>query len=278
MKISGKNTRFFVRGLTLLCLLCIGVVSFGMPVQSLRAATNEPADIEVYLWPDDTTVDSGDLVRVEVQVKNEGKGDATGVQVRLPKHNRQYIYTDTRFEDTSEDDVTLSFGDIPAGDEAIENVYLRVQYDPPFRMLYLYATYSWNDAEGGEDDVRSPRVAITVVDIEDDLSNYEGSQVSTGQPRSHTPPQIGKIVLETFGNDGYELSWEATAPNGIDYYIVDYQELSKPTWNNFRDQLKEARAVFAPAGGKHYVFRVRAVDWAGNESAWKKSPRTTSLP
>lgn len=272
--------RLIRRILVLVLVLSTGLIVLARPAQEVRAQSNE-ADISVYLWPDDKLVETGELVFVEVQVKNDGDADAHDVFVRLPKHDRQYIYTDTKFDDTSDEDVTLNIGTVPAnGGERFYNVYLRVRNDPPMGMFYLYATYEWDDSSGGERDVRSERIKMTIADVDyvvpddDDI----GEVVSFGQPASGPdmqPPRISDIRIAPFGRDGFELLWEGSDNSGVEHYDVEYKIVPGGGWTRWKEDMTDTRAVLAPTEGKDFTFRIRATDWAGNESRWVESPVDT---
>ena len=164
----------------MLLVVLVALAGVMRPAHTQAATAGQDEDVQVYLWPDSRYVEIGELVRVEVQVKNERDSTVTNVEVRLPKNTRQYVYTDTRFDTITDTDVGLTFAEIPANQEEIRHVYLRVQHNPPFETFYLHATYSWENEQGRTREISSRRVPVTVKEfvvpadiVEDDGVDYE---------------------------------------------------------------------------------------------------------
>ncbi|NJP07982.1 MAG: hypothetical protein HC837_21355 [Chloroflexaceae bacterium] len=261
-------------------LLAVLVLVLLLPAPMVLAQTaSERANIKVFLWPDKTALNRGELTRIEIQVRNDGRGTASDIRVVLPRNDRQFVYTNTTFDDVTDQEAILLFDPIEANRETLQDVFLRVQNNPLSGQFFLYATYSWNDDRGGRTDQRTERLALTVNGFDD--TSTGGS--NTEPCRDTQPPVIDNISLAPFGRDGYEVTWTAhdepaDCASGIDFYDVDFKRIpSNDAWRPLRRNIKEPtrRAVLAPTEGNHFTFRVRATDWAGLTSDWFESPIDT---
>lgn len=240
----------------------------------VAAQSSNEADVQVFLWPDEDEVATGELLCADVQVRNDGEATATNVLVTLPKNDRHYIYTTTNFsrafDETTDTDVTIKFERIVGnGGEEVGVVCMRVQRNPPASVFFLSATYGWNDPSGGETDQHSQRAGIFIEDSGDRRPRSSRSGPDTA------PPEIHDIAIARFGIDGYEITWSATDTSGIAYYDVDYKIIPRGGWTPFRREIREPRAVLAPASGNHFTFRIRAFDIYLNESHWIEVPIDT---
>jgi hypothetical protein len=283
------------RLLVLLLVVLVGLAGIMQPAHTQAATAGQDEDVQVYLWPDSRYVETGELVRVEVQVKNESDSAVTNVKVHLPKNTRQYVYTDTSFDTITDTDVGLTFASLPANQEEIRHVYLRVQHNPPFETFYLYASYSWEHEQGRTREIASRRVPVTVKEfvvpadvVEDDGVGYEEVYMNgdgvvfvnddpEGRGLDNRDPRVHSIKVATYGMDGYEVTWDASDASGIKSYDVQARRLPDGGWRLWKENIEKTQAVLAPTEGKEYLFRIRAVDWAGNTSRWYVSPSTRTL-
>lgn len=88
-------------------------------------------------------------------------------------------------------------------------------------------------------------------------------------PRTDTTPPNGTITAITRKDNGYQITWGGTDDmSGIATYDVQVRQLPKGGWTDWKVGVTEVGAWFGPDEGKHFGFRVRARDWAGNLEAW----------
>lgn len=89
-------------------------------------------------------------------------------------------------------------------------------------------------------------------------------------PDNNAPQaRILRIVRE---RNGYRLEWGGIDDlSGIARYDVQVRQLPSGSWRRWVNDLEVTSAWFGPAEGKHFAFRVRARDWAGNEQSWEQA-------
>lgn len=69
--------------------------------------------------------------------------------------------------------------------------------------------------------------------------------------------------------NGYQVSWGGSDNlSGIATYDVQVRLLPKGGWTDWKLGVSETGAWWGPDEGKHFAFRVRARDWAGNVEPW----------
>jgi hypothetical protein len=90
-------------------------------------------------------------------------------------------------------------------------------------------------------------------------------------PADDTAPPEAQIVSIEADETGYSVSWNGTDDrSGISSYDVQVRQLPDGGWRSWRNGIARTRAWFGPAEGKHFAFRVRARDQAGNEQPWSE--------
>jgi hypothetical protein len=77
------------------------------------------------------------------------------------------------------------------------------------------------------------------------------------------------MVAITYQNRGWRVRWEATDDvSGVASYDVQVRQLPDGGWRDWIREESATDAWFGPDEGKHFAFRVRARDQAGNSEAW----------
>lgn len=76
-------------------------------------------------------------------------------------------------------------------------------------------------------------------------------------------------VLNTDSDPYLDLTWQSTDQgSGIDYYILEYRLEKETEWQSILENTTSTELLWPVVVGNSYLFRVMAVDKAGNESVW----------
>lgn len=82
------------------------------------------------------------------------------------------------------------------------------------------------------------------------------------------PPTARVTDIQRKGN-GYQITWGGTDDlSGIASYDVQVRMLPRGGWTDWKREVEATTAWFGPDEGKHFAFRVRARDRAGNLQPW----------
>lgn len=85
------------------------------------------------------------------------------------------------------------------------------------------------------------------------------------------PPDATITNIIRQGN-GYLVQWGGEDDvSGIAAYDVQFRQLPKGGWRDWKRQTSETEAWFGPDEGKHFAFRVRGRDELGNEEPWPEA-------
>ncbi len=83
-----------------------------------------------------------------------------------------------------------------------------------------------------------------------------------------SPPQSQISRIARRGN-GYVVEWSGEDDtSGIVGYDLQVRQLPRGNWRTWGNNQAGTSAWWGPDEGKHFAFRVRARDFAGNEEAW----------
>jgi hypothetical protein len=86
-----------------------------------------------------------------------------------------------------------------------------------------------------------------------------------------TPPQ-SQIVRIVHERNGYTVEWSGEDDlSGIAGYDLQVRQLPRGGWRNWVQDKARTSAWFGPHEGRHFAFRVRARDAAGNQEVWRES-------
>jgi hypothetical protein len=82
-------------------------------------------------------------------------------------------------------------------------------------------------------------------------------------------PPVSSIVAISRQDNGYMIEWEGEDDSGIDSYDIQVRQMPSGRWRNWQRGHPGTSAWFGPdEGRRHFAFRVRARDNAGNEEEW----------
>lgn len=96
-------------------------------------------------------------------------------------------------------------------------------------------------------------------------------------PRTDSEPPDARVSAITRQNNGYLIEWSGTdAMSGIASYDVQVRQLPNGIWRDWQTAVTETSAWFGPDEGRHFAFRVRARDQAGNEQQWPPDAQMTT--
>lgn len=119
----------------------------------------------------------------------------------------------------------------------------------------------------GGDSNAQPKVELD--DLAGDSDLAVRADAMAWVPRTDTTPPNGTVAAIARQSNGYQISWGGTDDlSGIATYDVQVRLLPKGGWTDWKLGATETSAWFGPDEGKHFAFRVRARDWAGNEEPW----------
>jgi hypothetical protein len=132
---------------------------------------------------------------------------------------------------------------------------------------------------GGESNGQ-PRVELSDLTADDGRAvRYDALAWAPRQDSAAPDAQVTAIQRK---DNGYLVSWGgADGMSGIATYDVQVRLLPKGGWTDWRLGTSETSAWFGPDEGKHFAFRVRGTDWAGNQEPWPEGAdmdTTTATP
>ncbi|NTU78977.1 MAG: hypothetical protein HGA45_06175 [Chloroflexales bacterium] len=119
----------------------------------------------------------------------------------------------------------------------------------------------------GGDDNAQPRVELG------DLAADEGRAVRfdaiAWAPRVDTAAPDARVVEIRRKDNGYQITWAGgDNMSGVATYDVQVRLLPKGGWTDWKLGVSDTGAWWGPDEGKHFAFRVRGADWAGNREPW----------
>lgn len=112
-----------------------------------------------------------------------------------------------------------------------------------------------------------PRVELS--DLTGDDNKAVRYDALAWAPRQDSVAPDARVTAIQRKDNGYLITWGGTDDmSGIATYDVQVRQLPKGGWTDWRRGTSETSAWFGPDEGKHFAFRVRGTDWAGNQEPW----------
>jgi hypothetical protein len=122
----------------------------------------------------------------------------------------------------------------------------------------------------GGNPANPPRVLL------DDLAGDDGRAVRYDAmawlPRSDTSPPVARVSAIQREGNGYRISWSGNDDLGaIVSYDIQVRQLPRGGWNDWQRATSATTAWFGPDEGRHFAFRARGRDSAGNLQPWPEN-------
>lgn len=112
-----------------------------------------------------------------------------------------------------------------------------------------------------------PRVELD--DLTADSGRAVRYDVVAWVPRADTAAPSSSVTTIVRQENGYQITWGGDDDlSGISAYDVQVRRLPNGGWIDWKTNMAETSAWWGPDEGKHFAFRVRARDWAGNQEEW----------
>jgi hypothetical protein len=91
-------------------------------------------------------------------------------------------------------------------------------------------------------------------------------------PRQDNAPPDATITAIVREGNGYRIRWGGEDDlSGIATYDVQVRQLPRGGWSDWKIGVSETEAWWGPDEGRHFAFRVRGRDWAGNQEPWPEA-------
>ncbi len=88
-------------------------------------------------------------------------------------------------------------------------------------------------------------------------------------PRTDTTAPDARVVAIQRKANGYQITWGGSDDlSGLATYDVQVRVLPKGGWSDWKLGISDTGAWWGPDEGKHFAFRVRGKDAAGNQEPW----------
>lgn len=112
-----------------------------------------------------------------------------------------------------------------------------------------------------------PRLELS--DLTGDRGRAVRFDVAAWAPRTDSAAPDGKVTAIQRKENGYQITWGGSDDmSGIATYEVQVRQLPNGGWSEWKVGVAETGAWWGPDEGRHFAFRVRARDWAGNQEPW----------
>lgn len=132
---------------------------------------------------------------------------------------------------------------------------------------------------GGE---RNAQPRVELGDLTADDGRAVRYDAMAWAPRVDTAAPDARVIEIRRKDSGYLITWGGSdAMSGLATYDVQVRLLPKGGWSDWKLGVSETNAWWGPDEGKHFAFRVRGTDWAGNQEPWPEGAdmeTTQALP
>ncbi|MEI6179580.1 MAG: hypothetical protein WCP31_02400 [Chloroflexales bacterium] len=114
--------------------------------------------------------------------------------------------------------------------------------------------------------------SVTLSDLTDDNSRVVRFDALAWVPRTDTVAPDAQMVAIRRKDNGYQITWGGSDNmSGLATYDLQVRKLPKGGWTNWKLGVSTTSAWWGPDEGKHFAFRVRGTDAAGNQEPWPEA-------
>ncbi|MBI3805077.1 MAG: SBBP repeat-containing protein [Nitrospirae bacterium] len=157
-----------------------------------------------------------------------------------------------------------------------QRIYRSTQFGGPYTLI---ATLTGNSANSySNTQLVNGTTYYYAVRFFDGKNESANSNISSGVPRSNSAlPTPSTLVANAASLTQISLTWTISSPSGVHHYEIE-RKFNNAQYTTFSTTTTTTYVDNNINGGVTYVYRVRAVDSAGNTSGYSNVDLATTLP